>query len=466
VHLHGAVDDSGPLPRHVPWRAGGHRRHSWLLLEEDDAARDGTTHDEDDAALEVEKATEGDRRHLCTRCGALHLERPLACGADGCDSSEFRAVALLSSESASLGSCAACGARGNRLIRLLESGGEASASVLGSALYQALPPADDLSFELPGQGRKLLFFSDSRQTAAYFAPYLEDTHRKIAQRRILTMALTAHQHSVGEPAQIDGLADFAYKTAKREKVFDEDNISPVVARREAQEWVVHEVISFDDRQSLEGVGLMRVEMVRKPSWALPGCLVGLGLTDDEGWALLQELIRTLRFQGAIDMPEDVPPNSPIFEPRTGPIYVRLDGSDARQKVLSWLPTTGTNRRIDYLTRVLDAIGAGLDPRTLLDAIWQAFDPTSTVGKEGPHSWFSVVSPRGVGPVRRLDHRRFRIRPVEEQEQLFRCGRCRRLAAVSVRGVCPTLRWSRGSGHGPPMSAITTDTSTWTPSPCP
>lgn len=433
VHLHGAIDDIGPLPRHVPWKAGGSRRHSWLLLEE--GGGDRTAHDEDDAALETEKAAQGDRRHLCTRCGALHVDAPLACA---CGASESRPVQLLSSEAATLGSCTACGARGNRLIRLLESGGEASASVLGSALYQALPPAVGPSFELPGQGRKLLFFSDSRQTAAYFAPYLEDTHRRLAQRRILTMALDDHERMEGEPATVEGLAFFAYKAARREKVFKE-GASPVLGRQAAQEWVVHEVISFDDRQSLEGVGLMRVQMYRKPGWALPECLAGLGLTDDEAWDLLQELVRTLRFQGAIDMPEDVPPNSPIFEPRTGPIYVREDGSDSRRKVLSWLPTTGTNKRIDYLTRVIEASGATAAPRDVLAAVWLALDPNRTAGDQGAHSWFSTVSPTGLGTVRRLNHETFRISPVKEHEQLFRCGRCRRLAAVSVRGICPTLR---------------------------
>ena len=85
----------------------------------------------------------------------------------------LRPVRLLDSTSASLGYCAGCGARGPALIRLLESGGEAAASVLGTSLYQALPPDLDRSrADRPGRGRKLLFFSDSRQMAAYFAPYL------------------------------------------------------------------------------------------------------------------------------------------------------------------------------------------------------------------------------------------------------------------------------------------------------
>jgi hypothetical protein len=41
-------------------------------------------------------------------------------------------------------------------------------------MYQALPPVPDPEqADRPGEGRKLLLFSDSRQAAAFFAPYLE-----------------------------------------------------------------------------------------------------------------------------------------------------------------------------------------------------------------------------------------------------------------------------------------------------
>jgi hypothetical protein len=59
------------------------------------------------------------------------------------------------------------------MVRQFETGGDAAASVIATALYQALPPADnEVEADQPGQGRKLLLFSDSRQAAAFFAPYL------------------------------------------------------------------------------------------------------------------------------------------------------------------------------------------------------------------------------------------------------------------------------------------------------
>jgi rubrerythrin len=439
VHLHGALDPSSGVPRHVPYRSGTDRRHAWLLLEDQSSRGSGATeHDEDDGALENIKPADGVPYHLCVRCGGLHETPPAQCGIDGCTGTELRHVRLLDTGAESLGSCAGCGARGTRLIRLLESGSEAAASVLGTSLYQALPPEPDgPAGDLPGQGRKLLFFSDSRQMAADFAPYLEDTHQRVSQRRMLTLALDRWTRDEGlEPARIDDLVDYALRVARHAHVFDED-ASRSERKRHASLWAIQEVISYDDRQSLEGVGLLRVELATKDSWRAPQLLLGLGLDDEESWALLQELMRTLRAQGAIDMPEEVDPADEAFAPRRGPIYVRGLGSEPKRKVLSWLPTTGTNRRVDYLARVLDAVGSSVEAKTLLDEIWQDLDPNS--GGDGPRTWFRCDTIPRLGPVRRIDHRKLRLRPVSPDDTLYRCDRCRRLAAVSVRAVCPTLR---------------------------
>jgi ATP-dependent helicase YprA (DUF1998 family)/rubrerythrin len=435
VHLHGALAQAGSGMRHVPWKAGSDRRHAWLLLEDGGGTSD---HDEDDASLEDLRGAEGTRRHLCVGCGSLYEHPVVTCTVDTCPATELRPVQLLDSQSESLDSCAACGARGGRLIRLLESGSEAAASVLGTALYQALPPDEQgVTAELPGQGRKLLFFSDSRQMAAYFAPYLQDTHARLSHRRMITMGLRGWAHDEdGDPATLDDLVSVTERIAGKEHVFDEDT-SRSQRKADVARWIVHETISYDDRQSLEGVGLLRVELNQKPQWSPPRVLRELGLTDQEAWGLLQELLRTLRSQGAMDMPEEVDPADEAFAPRRGPIYVRGIGSEKANKVLSWLPTTGTNRRADYVNRVLGALDSTTDAKDVLDAVWQELDPDR--GGDGPHTWLRSDTLARIGTVRRIDHRKLRLRVIDEGEQLYRCTRCRRLAAVSVREVCPTLR---------------------------
>ncbi|GAB3559045.1 ATP-dependent helicase YprA (DUF1998 family)/rubrerythrin [Actinopolyspora lacussalsi] len=437
VHLHGAMDKTGLLPRHVPWRAGVDHRHAWLLLEDHDSA-DPRHVDEDDALLEEGKTTEDSPYHLCVGCGSLHQSIASECPVDECPGTELRPARLIHSQSGVLEHCLACGARGGGLIRLLESGAEAATSVLATSLYQALPPdTSDETVNLPGQGRKLLFFSDSRQTAAYFAPYLKDTHESLAHRGLLLSSLRSwDEEEEGEPATIDDLVPQTARTANRARVFEEDT-SRRNRERHAALWTMREVISYHDRQSLEGVGLLRVELARKPHWRPPQQLLELGLTQEESWNLLQELLRTLRTQGAVDMPEDVDADDEAFAPRRGPIHVRMSGSDAKRKVLSWLPTSGTNRRLDYLTRVLRRMGSDTDPRKLLEELWQELTPAKS--GDGPAGWLCSETLPRLGTVRRIDHRKLRLRPVRESERLFRCDRCRRILGFGVRGVCPTLR---------------------------
>src|SRR5690242_2763622 len=118
--------------------------------------------------------------------------------------------------------------------------------------------------------------------------------------------------------------------------------------------------------------------------------------------------------------------------------MRGRGSEPKRKVLSWQPTSGTTRRADYLRRLLAALGSDADTTVLLDELWQDLDPNSHAGN-GPWSWFRCDTISKIGPVRRLDHRKLRFARTSADDELFRCTRCRRLAGVSVRGICTTLR---------------------------
>ena len=96
---------------------------------------------------------------------------------------------------------------------------------------------------------------------------------------------------------------------------------------------------------------MRVSLARKPSWQLPRGFAELGLDDAETWDLLAELVRIVRQQGAVSMPEGVAANDEAFDPRRGPIYVRGTGPEPKRKVISWLPARGVNRRLDYMAAI-------------------------------------------------------------------------------------------------------------------
>ncbi|GAA4081196.1 DEAD/DEAH box helicase [Actinomadura miaoliensis] len=418
VYLTGHVrDDQGRLffvPRTRP-----DETPAWLLLGDHPVVVD-----EDDQTFEDNPTTlNSDEALLCSGCGGLHVGRLATC----CSGARLWEVRKLTRSGSPRG-CLACGAGAkSRTIRKFESGQDAAAAVVSTALYQALPPAPDESVaDHPGEGRKLLLFSDSRQKAAFFAPYLQRTYGDLQRRRLIWQGLLAAVRD-GDVARVDDLAAEVAKAATREGIF-ERRASRQAKQRETTLWVMRELIPLDDRQSLEGRGLLRVTMERDPRWRLPGAFTQLGLDEEESWALLAELVRTLRQQGALTMPEDVDPADEAFDPRRGPIFVRSKGAEAARKVLSWSPTRGVNRRLDYVRRVLAALGSDADPAQVLDGCFTALSRQ----REG---WLVGRQPPQLGVVYQVDHTWLSL---EVGSSLFRCTLCRRVAPVSVRGVCPTL----------------------------
>lgn len=405
----------------------------WLHLGNSPIAVD----DDDDTLEEPVARTTPEDDHLCVGCGALGTAAR-AC-VSGCPGRAVRAVRKLRSRNGRPSGCLSCGARGLDTVRRLESGNEAAAAVVATALYQALPEdADAGRADRPGGGRKLLTFSDSRQAAAFFAPYLEHSYSLLQQRRLILEGLE-HGFDAADDFRVDDLIGHTARRAARAGNF-ERRVSRQRREHAAGLWVMRELVATDDRQSLEGRGLLRVRMERPEGVRLPPALTRmLGLDEDEAWDLLGELVRTLRQQGALTMPEGVAPDDEAFAPRRGPVYVRESGPAPKRKVISWLPGQASNRRVDYLRRLLDRLGVAdpsLTPEELLRGAWKLLTGLGG-GREG-EGWLCSDSDRVLGTVWRVDHTALLLAPVGAHAPLHQCDSCRRLHPVSVRGVCPTL----------------------------
>ena len=434
VYLAGTTERDGGGERFTS-RVGRGDRRSWLLL-----GGDGQVADEDDETLEEGSGFGADAPGvaLCVGCGMLHPPQTASCG---CGASSTRPARRLPARPGAPRGCLACGARGTGMIRVFESGNEASAAVLATALYQALP-AEPEQAHRPGGGRKLLAFSDSRQAAAFFAPYLESSHALVQQRRLILDGLV-RATARDATCSVDDLIEATAAVAGEAGTFSRRE-SRQGRRRETARWVMRELVAIDERQSLEGLGLLRVGLDTEPSWRPPGPLLDLGLTGAECWLLLAELIRSLRLQGSLTMPEEVDPADEMFDPRRGPIFVRGDGAEARLKVLSWLPTRGVNKRLDYLRRVLAALdGPPAEPRDVLAGCWRAL----TANRDG---WLRSAALPRIGQAYQVDHGWLTLAPGGAGGEdgaggadgaggeSFQCGTCRRRAAAALRGVCPTL----------------------------
>ena len=423
VYLSGTVSgDSGVLTL-GPQIPGKPR--TWLLL---DKGTDVT--DEDDATLE-ESSGKLDSKDavLCVSCGGIYEGSRTTCTRTGCEGTRLLPVRRLNSPKDTITGCLVCGGRGTAMVRGFESGGDAAASVLSTSLYQALPPAPDPEqADQPGEGRKLLLFSDSRQAAAFFAPYLETSYETIAHRRLIWDGL--RHAAADENADVSDLAYHVAKVAEKAHVFPR-KMSAQERRRQMALWVMQELVTTEDRQSLEGRGLIRVRLDQKPDWQLPNGLTTLGLEESEVWDLLAELVRSVRQQGAITMPEGVEPNDEGFDPRRGPIYVRSIGAEPKRKVISWLPTRGVNRRLDYIGRLLATLGSQSKAEQVLEGCWKFL----TSLRDG---WLESSNDAKLGVLYQVDHTWLRLEAVGQDDCIFECERCRRESPLSVRGICTTL----------------------------
>lgn len=425
VHLVGDPMADGQHHRFMPRRPG--HPGTWLVLGQDDAVED---EDEEAVADGGGESLRGDPFLLCGGCGILTTPGLHSC--PGCAGRTLRTVHRLGGKGSERGGCLVCGAKGEATVRLFETGADASGAVIASSLYQKIPASSSLEHSLhPGEGRKLLAFSDSRQAAAFFAPYLEDSYGRLQRRRLIALGLSAVPPQDG-PLAIEDLVFETRRQAAKVRHFMDGQTSGQQARIVAP-WVMAEIVSMDDRLSLEGLGLAVISMYRHPQWQAAAPLLDLGLSPDEAWSFMQELVRSLRQQGAITMPDDVPPNHDVFAPRLGPIHVRGDGAESRRKVLSWLPTRGTNRRLEYVKKVLKSLGVQGDARALLAGVWKYLTSEQT-----PVNWLRAHTEPGLGIVFQVDHEAMRIEWVPDGQPTHRCTLCRRTTPFSVRSVCPAI----------------------------
>ncbi|WNG83724.1 DEAD/DEAH box helicase [Mycobacterium sp. ITM-2016-00316] len=429
VHLAGDLDLRKGQDYFVPAKAAD-RSVNWLVLadEQGDIVRD-----EDELTLADNDAKSGTSdpttRRLCTGCGLLTDAAATGCTGPQCNGAQLLLVREHPRATRVMSRCTECGTQSRQGVRRLRTDVNAAPAVVTTALYQQLPEAADESADQVGGGRKLLMFSDSRQSAAFAAPYLDRTYTRMLERRYITQALR-------DPAAADGsltVNDLAVLT--REKADAAGHFPRAMGRieisREVNQWVSGELMTLETRQSLEGLALMRVELRPQASIPLRG-FTALGLTDTESWALLNELVKTVRLQGAVTVLDHVDVKNERFAPRNTRVRMRSTGSDRAKQIISWSPSgTGTtNSRVTFLRKVLADLSNDTPAERILEGCWKLLESSGLLASEAE---------RGSGGyVYQLDANMLSVSDAADSEW-YQCETCRLLTAFSVRDICPNSR---------------------------
>ncbi|WP_292492656.1 DEAD/DEAH box helicase [Methanoculleus sp. 10] len=419
--------------------------------------------EDDEVEIGTRASIKGEQYILCGRCGSLdratRVKPTCSCG------DEYQILLIrISYSGTTLHKCPVCThlSPGMPVASRFVMGRDAIPSVLATAIYQELPdrmerdrtelenqpanpwtPVKAPSVAGSGSKRNLLVFSDSRQDAAYFAPYLSQTYDKIARRSLIVQVIRENADRIlkNQWRVIDCASPLL------EKVRDIGLLpeyTPEERSREILRWLMYEFTSGSIQGSLEELGLCGFRLVKPDGWVPPAPLLyePWNLSEEETWVLFQVLLDSFRKSGALRFPDGISPTEDFFQPRNFQFYFRESGSSQRDHILSWLPKSGySNTRLDYLTRIAKRGASSIsdeDCRIALKGIWQFLAP----GGDSIFSGYFVqdhLGKEGVGTL--MEPKRWEITSplIEPDTQWHLCDRCKRLTLYNIRGVCPTYR---------------------------
>ncbi len=403
---------------------------------------------DEDELDEATVDTEWRRHTLCLCCGQIVQEgQNLSCS---CQQSITLYKADFDGTDQEKVYCRHCAtqARGGGVYRFL-TGQDAPVSVLATALYGEIPQGKGAAVQdKPGQGRKLLIFADSRQDAAFFAPYLERTYKSILRRRLLYAALNQDHAARQGKLTLEDVAERLREQAEQAGLFAPRS-SYDQKIRQMRTWLMQELAPIDRNQSLEGLGLLQLRLRWPSGWQAPQPLLEppWSLTTQEAEDLLRLVLDTIRRGMVFRFPPQVDPKDEVFAPRNVQHYLAgqpHSGEKLPRYILRWLPEKGSNGRLNILDKILNKKAPELSlterrhrAEESLKALWpMGFESTDSIWRR--NGYFlpeNLPKQRGIGYL--LDYAFWEWVPSQADTPLWQCNQCQNVSYVSLFNVCTT-----------------------------
>lgn len=361
---------------------------------------------------------------LCRRCGALSASDL------GCDCGASLRVKKCESHKDhpdQLKRCETCGYQRGGIgdpVQEIVHGSDGPNAVIATALHELLP--DDR--------RKVLAFADSRQEAAFFAWYAEDSYRKLRDRNLLHRALVAGSVDHGG-LSIKDLRNRLLKQWDHAGLFGEADTAESRDRK-VQESILREALTDERRLSLSGVGLVTWTVKIPDDVHLPETMGAQpwNLTEAEARNLLRFLLDELRVRRAMELPNNAgaPPWSEVCQwPQQACCKAKPRG---RGRSFQW---GGVQSAVvtHFLRRMLPDTGlsaAEVDGASvaLMQEVWRALRDRDRMHNDADR----MLSSGTTNGTFRLNSRWLRIKPAQTNE-VWECDTCATVTSHNVRGIC-------------------------------
>lgn len=410
--------------------------------------------DEDESLENSELAVE--KYQLCPHCGFIRSESENGKRSCGHDESHFVKVVKVKTTNSTDGrvtKCICC-ENVNRLgiLRGFFSGQEASTSVIGTSLFEELPSHikkvtintndDDDGFDVEvgesveevAKAKQFIAFSDSRQAAAYFSSYFSVSYDGILYGRLIRDELDSSKFN-----QIE-MNPFVNNLSSRMKdnniiPFDDylhclktKSVSSFDYEKVGWQAILKEFVDSAQRNSLVGLGLLGLNFNNQIKF---GPHKKYGLNADEVRDICMVFVMGMLADAAMYYPKSMNEADKEFFTHNGIelSYLRDAGS---KYVRSFIPQNDafSNKRLDYLTRVLQTIDSNIsrdDVKKVLGQIWDFFFAPNNPAK--PQIMFKDKNAHYKVNLENL--------VLEKNKKWCRCNKCNKLTSFNVRGICPS-----------------------------
>ncbi|MEA2035269.1 MAG: Zn-binding domain-containing protein, partial [Euryarchaeota archaeon] len=424
--------------------------------------------EDDSIELNQNLSIKGEEFCLCIKCGAIdkanRVKPSCTCGED-CRITVFE----ITYEGDTLHKCPVCTRvnPGNTVVSRFLTGKDAIPSVLATAIYQQLPGVqinterenpqtgtDDpwaqtsvqkISQNNPDSKRNLLVFSDSRQDAAFFAPYLTQTYDKILRRSLIIKILEEYRDAIFQNDwRVTDLIQPLEKKAKELGFFSKHTKQEI--QNEVARWVFYEFSFAGAVGSLERLGLCGFTLVPPENFQPPPPLLRepWNLTENEVWSLFQILLDSFRQDRTIHFPDGISPEDEFFQPGNFKFYFTQRNGNSAEHIHAWTPQNKySNRRLDYLKRLAETSVTDVSDnecREVLDGIWRFCKPEDNTSVFNDY-FIQEQAGRKHEPAYLMNPRQWRVcaNDVKKPVQWYYCTRCHTLTLLNVRNICPTYR---------------------------